>query len=235
MYTIETEKGISTFLHMVKSAGTSIHTAFIEADLTTHVNQRHAHIRNLPEQYQDFPKLIVIRKPDEWYKSFYRFFLEVEGYLSFMLHDLADDGYIYPIPFDEFVKRSLNLKDTLMKYPNKARVFRNLLRSQGNMHFVTGYFESDFNVNDEDSMEQFNMSLYEWFWKAVGGADAINIPMNKLGDVEDYYGIKIPHENKTPKNRIEVTLTPELIDMIHNNDKKFYDMINNYSSSSLIR
>jgi len=117
MYTIENNDGsIFTILHMVKSAGTSIHQALIHADKITHVNQRHASIRNLPEIYQHHPKIIFIREPHEWYKSFYRFFLGVEGYLSFMLNDPKEphDGYIYPITLDEFAIRSINFKNTLI-------------------------------------------------------------------------------------------------------------------------
>jgi len=230
MYTVETSTGIKTFLHMVKSAGISIHQGLIQRNALTHVNQRHAHIRNLPEKYSNFPKYMVIREPHSWYRSFYRFFLNVEGYMSFMLNDPKEpyDGYIYPISFDEFVKRSINLKDTLIRYPNKARVFRNLLRSQGNMHFITGYFDSDFHPDKPETMAQFDMSLYEWFWKATGGEQAINIPMSRLDIIEDIFEIKIPHLNKTSDDKPKVIISPETEELIRNNHTKFYDIISKF-------
>jgi len=235
MYTVETTTGIKTFLHMVKSAGISVHQGLIQRNALTHVNQRHAHIRNLPEKYYKFPMYIVIRNPEDWYRSFYRFFLGVEGYMSFMLNDPKEpyDGYIYPISIDAFVKRSVNLKDTLIKYPNKARVFRNLLRSQGHMHFITGYFENDFSVDNPETMEQFNMSLYEWFWKATGGEQAINIPMNRLDIIEDIFEIKIPHLNKTSKDKPDNFLSQESIELVRSTHKKFYEIIAKFEKEDI--
>ncbi len=233
MYTIENKDGIKTFLHMVKSAGTSIHAGIIQASTNyknykVHVNQRHACIHNLPEQYQNFPKYIVIRDPESWYRSFYRFFLGVEGYLSWALTDPGKDEYIYPISPDEFVRRMQNMKDTLIKYPNKARVFRNLLRSQGHMHFVTGYFQSDFHPEEPETMEQFNCSLYEWFWKNAGGNEAINIPMDRLDIVEKLFNIRIPHANRTDPQKPNIKFSPETKQLIREKHKDFYSAIENF-------
>jgi hypothetical protein len=236
MYTIENKDGsIFTILHMVKSAGTSIHQALIHADKITHVNQRHASIRNLPEIYQHHPKIIFIREPHEWYKSFYRFFLGVEGYLSFMLNDPKEphDGYIYPITLDEFAIRSINFKNTLIQYPNKTRVFRNLLRSQANMHFITGYFESDFSLDKPQTMEQFNTTLYEWFWKSVGGDDAIFIPMNRLDIAEKLFDIKIQHANKTDVDKPKVEFKKSTIKIIKKFHREFYEMIEDFDENNL--
>jgi hypothetical protein len=236
MYTIENKSGnIITLLHMVKSAGTSIHQAIIKSNKIIHTNQRHASINNLQEQYKKYPRIIVIRKPDEWYKSFYRFFLGVEGYLSFMLNDPKDpyDGYIYPIEIDEFAKRSINFKNTLLQYPNKTRVFNNILRSQGNMHFITGYFNSGFSAKDPDTLNQFDMSLYEWFWKNVGGEDAIFIPMDRLDVIEKIFNIEIPHSNKTPDEKPKKHFTEETLKLINKNHEKFYNMINDFDENNL--
>ena len=240
MYTVETNGEIITFMHMVKSAGTSIHVGIIEAStdyskLKVHVNQRHAHIRNLPEKYQKYKKITVIRNPEDWYRSFYRFFINVEGYLSFMLNDPKDpyDGYIYPIEPDEFIRRSMNLKETLMRFPNKARVFRNLLRSQGNMHFVTGYFESDFHPSEPETMEQFGCTLYDWFLRPMG-KDTIFIPMNRLDIIEDMLDIKIPHINVTPKNKIECNFSDESIRLIMKHHRDIYNMYENFDESNMM-
>jgi len=237
MYTIEYNNEIKTFLHPVKSAGISIHAGIIEAstqyDYHVHVNQRHAHIRNLPEKYAKYPRYITVREPHKWYRSFYRFFMGVEGYLSWAITDPKPDGCIYPIDPNEFVRRMINMKDTLIKFPNKARVFRNLLRSQGNMHFVTAYFENDFHPEDEKSMEQFNMSLYDWFMKNAGIETAHLIPMNRLDVVEKLFNIQIPHLNATPSNKPNVEFNEETLELIRNTHSQYYDIIENFDENNI--
>lgn len=220
------------FLHMVKSAGISVHQGLINSEQTINFNMRHASINLLPEKYKNFERYTVIRKPEDWYKSFYKFFYNVEGYLSFMLKDPlpADENgivYLKPLDFNEFVRRSINFKDTLIKYPNKARVFNNILRSQGNIHFITSYFDTaididkDNNFGDLTTLDQFDMSLYEFFWKNIGGDTAINIPMNRLDKVEEIFNIKIPHSNKT-KNKIEANYDVDTLKLVRKTHEKFY-------------
>jgi len=237
MYTIESNNEIKTFMHPVKSAGISVHTGIISAsnnyNYRVHVNQRHAHIRNLPEIYRDYPKYTVLREPHKWYKSFQSFFTGVEGYLSWALTDPKEDGYIYPIKPDEFIRRMMNMKNTLIEFPNKARVFRNLLRSQGNMHFITGYFESDFHPEDEQSMEQFDMSLYRWFTNPMG-EDTIFIPMNRLDIIEKVFNIKIPHVNRTDPNKQNFEYSEESIELIKRVDVEYYKMIETFDENNLL-
>jgi hypothetical protein len=235
MYTVEINNQIKTLMHPVKSAGTSIHTAIIEAsnnyNYKVHVNQRHSHIRNLPEKYKIHPKFVVVREPASWYKSFYRFFLGVDGYLSWALNDPKDDGYIYPIEPDEFAKRMLNMKEALTTFPNKARVFRNLLRSQSHLHFITSYFENDFHPEDSESMQQFEMNLYSWFMKPMGD-DCIYIPMNRLDIIEKEFHIKIPHINTTSNDKIDFNFSPEVINLIKENHKDWYQMIDDFDENN---
>jgi hypothetical protein len=224
---------------MVKSAGISIHQGLIDSDQQIHYNQRHASINHLPEKYKELPRYGVIRNPDSWYKSFYKFFIGVEGYMSFMLNDpLPPDEkgeiFIEPIPFNEFVTRSMNLKETLIKYPNKARVFNNILRSQGNIHFVNGYFDTAIDISrnnefgDMSTLDQFDMSLYEWFYRGCGMHTSTNIPMDRLEDVEELFGIKICHENKTKPKNIKTNYNKATIRQVIEVHKKFYDEINEY-------
>ncbi len=222
------------FLHMVKSAGISVHSGLINSDNVINYNERHASIEHLPERYKDLPRYGVVRKPEDWYKSFYRFFVNVQGYMSFMLNDLQSDGYIYPIEFNEFVQRSINFKDTLIKFPNKARVFNNVLRSQANIHFVCGYFRGAINISkdnefsDEPNLKQFDMSLYEWFYNRCGMNTSINIPMDRLQDVENLFGIYIGHENKTKSSSVDVSYNKDTLELVRKTHKKFYDEFDNY-------
>ncbi len=227
------------FLHMVKSAGISVHVGLINSDNKIHYNQRHASIDHLPERYRELPRYGVIREPDKWYQSFYKFFINVGGYMSFMLNDplpANDKGEIFikPIEFNEFVKRSINLKDTLIKYPNKARVFNNILRSQGNIHFVNGYFKEAIDIDKDNifgnisTLDQFDMSLYEWFYRGCGMHTSTNIPMPKLEDVETLFGIEIGHENKTQTKKANTNYNKTTLKLVKLTHKKFYDEINSY-------
>jgi len=226
------------FLHMVKSAGISVHVGLIHSNNIINYNQRHASINTIPEKYKDFPRYGVIRTPEEWYKSFYKFFVSVQGYMSFMLNDLGEDGFIHPIPFNEFVARSINFKDTLLKYPNKARVFNNVLRSQGNTHFIGGYFTEAIKITpdnvilDESSLDQFDMSLYEWFYKGCGMDTSTNIPMSDLKDVATLFNIDIPHANKTPTKDIDTTYDKDILEQVRTTHSKFYKEINDYNKGN---
>jgi len=232
------------FLHMVKSAGISVHVGLFQSDQPIHYNQRHASIEHLPERFRDLPRYGVIRKPEDWYQSFYRFFINVSGYMSFMLNDpLPKDKngeiFIKPIEFNEFVKRSMNLKETLIKYPNKARVFNNILRSQGNIHFVCAYFKESIDLKaveqgDYKSLEQFDMSLFEWFYRGCGMHTSTNIPMNKLSDVEALFDIEIGHENRTETKKVNSNYTRSTLKLVQKIDKKFYHEIENYISEDVI-
>ncbi len=216
------------FLHMVKSAGISVHVGLFSSNNKINFNMRHIGIDTMPDRYRELPRYGVIRKPEDWYKSFYKFFLKTHGYVSFLLNDLKDDGYIHPIEFNEFVRRSINFKDTLVKYPNKARVFNNILRSQGNTHFITTYFKTYIDPDDISTLDQFDMSLYEWFYNGCGMDTSINIPMDKLEDVEKLFDIKIGHENKTKTEQVDAIYDKEVLELVRISHKKFYDEIDNY-------
>jgi phage tail tube protein FII len=126
----------------------------------------------------------------------------------------------------------MNLKQTFLNYPNKARVFNNILRSQGAMHFICTYFECGIDIDqnnnfgDLETLNQFDMSLYEWFYKGCGMHTSINIPMTNLQDVEKIFDIKIQHENKTKHKIAEYKNTLELVRETH---KKFYNEIESYN------
>ncbi|RLF26671.1 MAG: hypothetical protein DRN14_06500 [Thermoplasmata archaeon] len=231
MYVIDDK----VFLHMVKSAGISVHVGAIKGNKKIDFNFRHGNIDMLPERYRELPRYAVIRSPEDWYKSFYRFFLGVQGYLSFMLYDPDSKGMLQEIDIDEFVRRSINLKDTLLKYPNKARVFNNLLRSQGNAHFVCGYFKESFNVNSPETLDQFDMSLYEWFFKNAGLDTATLIPMDRLDIVEDLFDISIGHDNKTNIKKRRVRISPEVIGLIRDTHTEYYDTIEEFDESILYK
>lgn len=240
MYTVEIDGKTQTLMHPVKSAGTSIHAAIVQAsheykNYKVHVNQRHAHIRNLPRAYKQHPKYVVIREPHKWYRSFYRFFLGVEGSYSLFLNDPKDppDGFIYPIDFKDFILRTRNLKKLFLNYPGKARVFRNILRSQGHLHFLTSYFESDFSIEEPQTLEQFDKSLFKWHMDPMGD-DCIYIPMNRLDIIEDIFRIKIPHINKTDAKKPEINIDRKIERIIRGFYAGWYQAIENFDENNLI-
>jgi hypothetical protein len=217
---------------MVKTAGISFHRSCLDKGHPIHWNQRHIDYTQLPERFKDLEKYIILREPHSWYKSFYNFFLTVEGYMSFMTHDLKDDGYIYPIGLNNFILRSINLKETLTKFPNKARVFNNILQSQGPIHFVTSYFERPIDPKDPTSLDQFDMSLFEWFWKHAGGWDADHIvPLKNMSKLERDFNINMMHTNKS-KKKTDEEITPHTMKIIKKTHKKFYKLYNQLMDDS---
>jgi len=236
MYTIEKENGIFTIMHPVKTAGISLHSAIIQGSnlynsMKVHVNCRHSPLSQLPKTFKKHPVFLPLRDPIHWYKSFYAFFVNVEGYLSWTMNDPNPDGTISPITPNEFVRRMINLRKTLIYFPNKARVFRNLLRSQSNLHFITSYFKSDFHPNDEQSMEQFNMSLYDWFHRPLFDKNTIPIPMDRLDIFEEIIGVEIPHENKTDHVKKDFQFSDEVIELIKSTHGYWYNILDNFDDS----
>jgi chloramphenicol 3-O-phosphotransferase len=215
-------------LDMIKTAGTSIFTSLYASGIKIDVNMKHLNIDYLPSKYRELPRYAVIREPHKWYESFYKFFYNVEGFMSFMISDPKDDGYIYPIGLNKFIGRAMNLKDTLIKYPNKARVFSNILQTQGKLHFINSYFKVPLVPGDLSTYEQFDMSLYEWFWRGAGyhTAPIENfIRMDELHIVEELLGVKVPVSNVT-KNEINETISEKSMELIKTADKVFYDIYN---------
>ena len=230
MYVVQNK----VFFHMVKTAGISFHQACLQKGHLIHWNQRHIDHTQLPERYKDLDKYIILREPHLWYKSFYNFFLNVEGYMSFMLHDPKEDGYIYPIGLNNFIKRSLNMKETLEKFPNKARVFNNILQSQGPIHFVTSYFKEPINKNNPNSLDQFDMSLFEWFWEHAGGWEAdIIIPMGNMSKLEKDFNISMAHTNKSKKKTNE-EIDAHTMKLIKKTHKKFYKLYDKAMKENII-
>lgn len=213
---------------MIKTAGISFFESCYQNNKQVDFNMRHLDISCIPRKYEELPRYIIIRKPEDWYKSFYNFFIKVEGYMSFMLNDPEEDGYIYPISLNEFIKRSINLKDTLIKYPNKVRVFNNILQTQGNIHFNNSYYESHIEVGNYDTYEQFNMSLFEWNWIHVGGDTVLEeniIPLNKLNILEDIFDVNIGNSNKGIKRSTE-EISEENLNLIRETHSRFYKLYN---------
>ena len=215
------------FLHMVKTAGISVHQAINESNQPLLFNQRHLSIDCMPQRHRELPRYTAIREPHKWYESFYNFYVAVGGFMSFMLNDLESDGYIHPIDINEFIRRSINLKDTLLKYPNKARVFNNILQTQGQAHFIDTYFESNIDPTDKSTYDQFNMSVFEWYYNATGCGSATNIPMSHLDDLATIFKIKIWHQNKNEKPQV-AKLSLESIELIKKTHSKFYKIIDDY-------
>lgn len=215
------------FLHMVKTAGISFHRGCNNAGHQLFFNQRHLAIECLPDRYRDLERFTIIRPPHEWYQSFYDFYLSVEGFMSFMLNDLGQDNFIHPIGVDEFVRRSINFKHTLQIYPNKARVFNNILQTQGQIHFIDSYFTAP-PFGESADLDQFDMSLYEWFYTRAGCDTAVNVPIDCLDYLENIFGITMPHENKQKKKTERMSAaTIELIKTTH---KKYYDIIEDFKT-----
>lgn len=212
------------FLHMVKTAGISVHHGCTKAGYRLQFNQRHSHITMLPQKYQELPRYIMLRKPEDWYISFYNFFLPVEGFFSFMLRD--DNGM--PVDINEFIFRALNMKHFFDTHKFKRDILNSILNEQENLHFMFTFFTEQ--ISDHNSHE-YNFSIFDWFWRGTGGDTATIFPMNKSGikDLEKEFNMKMSHENKTEdseyKQVVVSDINSEILQLIRDVDLKYYDIL----------
>jgi len=234
MYVVDVIKNVNgidkiekkVFLHMIKTAGISVHQAINKSQYRIQFNQRHSHISMLPDKYIDLPRHIILRKPEDWYISFYNFFLPVEGFFSFMLRD--DEGI--PIDINEFILRASNMKDFFFQHQFKTAILNSILNEQETLHFMFTFFTEQIT---EETYINYNFSLFDWFWRGTGGDNATIYPMCKKGldNLSQEFNIKIGHNNKTdiPDDYKELLpvkkgdISPEMLKLIQQTDKKYYD------------
>lgn len=223
------------FLHMIKTAGSSVHRGIADSGQTLNYNQRHASINHLPERYKNLPRYGIIRSPESWYKSFYNFFvpqLSTNPFMKFMWSDSVN-GQDKILDFNTFVLRSINMKDTLIKYPEKAMLFRDIFELQTTLHFTGGYLDGGLELTPNkkkvkpESLEQFNMSLYEWFYRGVGLHTSTNVPMEHFSDLCRLFGIKELHDNAV-KTDLGTNYNPKTLKKLQKTHQKFYKEIENY-------
>lgn len=210
------------FLHMIKTAGISVHHGSLKAGHKLQYNQRHCHISILPDKYQELPRHIILRKPEDWYISFYNFFLPVHGFFSFMLRD--DKGI--PVDINEFIIRALNMGNFFLNHKFKRDILNSILNEQETQHFIFTFFTeqiTDFNSNEYD------FSLFDWFWRGTGGENAKVYPMNKDGikAIENEFNMSMGHANKTEpiEGQIPVTvedIDPEVLELLRTVDARYY-------------
>ena len=232
MYVIDVVKdGITerkVFLHMIKTAGISVHRGSVKAGHALQYNQRHSHIQTLPDKYQELPRYIILRKPEDWYISFYNFFLPVVGFFSFMLRDDKGD----PVDINEFIFRALNMKHFFKTHKFKRELLNGILNEQETQHFMFTFFTEQ--ITDAN-VDNYNFSIFDWFWRGTGGDTANVFPMNKKGikALEKEFNIKMSHDNKTEilegfKDILPVKtsdINDEMLTLIQQVDKKYYDLL----------
>jgi len=237
MYVIDVNKTLKgekyterkVFLHMIKTAGISVHHGCVKAGHTLQYNQRHSHISTLPQKYQQLPRYIILRKPEDWYISFYNFFLPVEGFFSFMLRN--DEGL--PVDINEFIFRALNMKNFFSSHKFKTAILNSILNEQETAHFMFTFFDEQI---DDISYKNYNFSIFDWFWRGTGGENAKVFPMNKKGikELEKEFKMKMEHKNETEKHPEYVPVTKadinsEMLQLIQDVDSKYYKMFEELS------
>ena len=216
------------FLHMPKTAGISFHRSLQEAkDIFIQCNMRHQHISMLPQKYSEYPRYIILRNPLDWYISFYKFFSETEGFFSFLLKDRDEEMNETLVNFDTFIFRAMNLKRFFLENPQKADIINSIIQEQEQLHFMMTFFTE---VISMENINNFDCSLFDFFWKGTGGDTAQVIPMdeNLSANVEKIFGFPMnSHENKTD-SKIQLSLK-DLSDetkaiIIYNHKRFFYSL-----------
>jgi len=89
-----------------------------------------------------YPRYIILRKPEDWYVSFYKFFSETKGFFSFIIKDRFEDknepeGFREEMSdFDTFVERAMNLKDFFIKNPERLNIVNSILQEQHSLQIL---------------------------------------------------------------------------------------------------
>lgn len=229
MYVVDVKKNDKVerkiFLHMIKTAGISVHRSCVTANHTLQYNQRHCHIGILPTKYIELPRHIILRKPEDWYVSFYNFFLPVRGFFSFMLRD--DKGL--PVDINEFISRALNMKHFFNTHTFKRDILNGILNEQETQHFMFTFFTEQ--ITDETA-NNYDCSIFDWFWRGTGGDTATVYPMTKdgLAALEEEFNITLGHDNKTEKTSTNIPVTvadinDDTLKLIEDVDSKYYEML----------
>lgn len=193
------------FLHMIKTGGISFHKSLQKADnVFLQYNMRHAHISMLPQKYAEYPRFIILRKPEDWYLSFYRFFADTQGFFSFILKDMVEeDGKEVEklVNFDTFIYRAMNLKRFFIENPQKADIVNSIIQEQASMHFMMSFFTE---VISEQNINNFDCTLFDFFWRGTGGETAQVIPMDENMDdlIENIFGFKMGERENITESRI---------------------------------
>ena len=212
------------FMHMVKTGGSSVFRSLIDSNVRVDYNQKHYGYQTIPNQYRDYPKYMIVRDPIEWYTSFYNYF-STRRFMHFLFKDEENNE----ISLDQFILNSMNMKSTLLRdlwmIPQLASI---VTRHNAGGNFIGSYFTSALVIGDLTTFDQFDKSLYAWFYDSMGGDDVTKIPLDNIADLGQIFGIEIDHTNKT-EIPDDVQIIPDgTINVIKSIDKKYFDIISEY-------
>jgi len=192
MYVIDN----TVFIHLQKCAGTSVGEALKDqrlGDLKYMVV--HQSLQTVPEIYNNYRKIALVRSPLTWYKSFYEYNLTSSDKVSMEQRALLGWMDNKEYDFDTYLERALNFKVLMQnkKYIDKFR--RNLLhkttRQMSNFH------------PDANNLE-FGETLYQYYVNVLGIDSCETFQMEKqMNEVLEILKLdQIPHSNKSLNDNI---------------------------------
>jgi hypothetical protein len=184
----------------------------------------------IPEEFKEFERHTIIRKPEEWYLSFYNFFVPKKSMLYFLgdYYIKEKNNRIEASPYEKFIQDSMNLKETFLREPWRIKKIVQKFRKQGCGNWSQTYYTEEPDIKNPSSLDQFDMSLYEWFFTRMGLDTCKLTPLERINDLETIFDIKLV---KVINNNIEPLIEKEYIysetlELIRNIDSKYYKIYN---------
>lgn len=215
---------------MIKTGGMSFYRGIRDSKHKVNINQRHYPVRMIPEEYRDLPKYTILREPEDWYLSFYNFF----GPKRVMMYFIGDKKQkdlrmMNPSNYNQFIENSMNLKETLLRDPWRLRLLNTTLRRQGCGNWSSTYILEEPSIDNPSSLDQFDMSLFEWIYLRMGMDRCINIPLSNMKELEEIFDINLEEYVNPTKNKLieKNYVNNDTKDIIRKVDKKYYELYNN--------
>jgi hypothetical protein len=148
----------TVFIHLQKSAGTSIFEMLIKErrnDIKFLIN--HKSLRSLPEEYESYRKIALVRNPLTWYESFYNYLIfnrdnhpKVYESFPYIEKKLIEDKRI-----SFFLQKALNF-DYYFN-PRKTELSKNLIEHQRPM--MSDFYPNALNIHFEKTFYQDRVEI----------------------------------------------------------------------------
>jgi hypothetical protein len=227
------------FIHVIKCGGSTFRRLlYSQKPNIVKFGVHHFPIEMVPKRYEKYEKILLIREPISWYKSFYNYTIQLKEKgekFNFFADLLVYKDYENNLHYrenirseEEFLKYALDFQLFVKDFEfSILNIFNKIKRkSLGNADYFTLLFMNyDFNnfVNEFKDVK----TIYEFFIKVTGGFEADKVFFTHEDKIFDYFGLRYDNKNYniTKKQTISEFSEKSKKDII-TKDKKIIDFFN---------
>jgi len=165
------------FIHPIKCGGSSFRQNLKDHRLEDiKFSAEHFTKHLMSSKYKDYTTHTIIREPLSWYKSFYAYHFQIEKIRGRIFNILATKlcrNEKDKVPFEDFVKKSANLRETLSDEVILKMVLNTKRKNMLKVNYFSAIFED---YTDTDGiLKMFDCSLYQFFLNSVEALKCNNI------------------------------------------------------------